>query len=251
MLCAPTLHRDKSIVSAVHGVRGAAVVAIAFALTFLTVFLVPPFTPWQFPVYTDMRWGDVLDTLTPIVMLPMYWLVLSYGSRRLTRWEVVAFLVLGAAWIEGQAMHLAANSIGHLLEGGPAADLASFYDEKLSHLIWHGSALALSALVVFRGGDRTPASGPATTVALGAVAAAVYGFAFFLIAVEGATSVLAVCGGAIVTVIAARHGLRAMLRQPIQALFGLGYPVMLLLLGTWFLYWGGTLPEFSHLGLIK
>ena len=217
----------------------------------MVVFLAPPFTPWQFAPYPLLRWGDILDLATPLVMLPMYWLLLSHGRRRLGAWEMAAFLVLGAIWIEGQSIHLAANAIGHLVERDAAGDLTEFLDERLGHDMWHGAAVALAGLVALRGLDPGTPRVAGGGRALGLVAAAIYGLAMFLISVEGGTAVLALAGGAVVTGIAARRGLQVMLSHPKSTLFGVGYPVMALLLGIWFVYWGGRLPEFSSIGLIK
>ena len=224
--------------------------SLGFAAGFLAVFLAPPLAPYAFGPYPLMRWGDAIDMLTPLIALPLYWLVVNHGRPALPRWQVLAFLVVAAIWVEGQAMHLAANSIGHLVETGRAGTLAAFYDERLTHILWHGAALALSALATAGALERPPAASRGAR-ALGVAAAAVYGFAFFLIAVEGATAVLAAAGGLLVTGLALRHGPRALLSRPTLAVFGAGYPVMLALLGIWFAYWGGSLPEFSALGIIK
>jgi hypothetical protein len=42
-----------------------------------------------------------------------------------------------------------------------------------------------------------------------------------------------------------------LLASPVLAMFGLGYPVALALFTIWFVYWGGHLPQFSEIGLIK
>lgn len=222
-----------------------------FALAFTAVFLTPPFTPAAFPADHLLRWGDVIDFATPIVMLPIYWLVLSYGRGALPRWELVAFLVLGAIWVEGQAVHLAANSIGHQPATGTGHQLTELYDEKIGHLLWHGAALALATLVVSRRLSVPPDTAPASARLVGLTSAAVFGFALFLVTVEGATAILAAGAGLVVVALAVRRGLGTMLRDPIVTLFGAGHALMLVLLGTWFAYWGGRLPEFSSLGLIR
>ena len=215
------------------------------------MFLAPPFTPGAFPADGLLRWGDVIDFATPVVMLPIYWIVLSHRRGALPRWEVFVFLVLGAIWIEGQAIHLAANSIGHQPATGTGRELTELYDEKIGHLLWHGAALALAGLVVIRrlaNAAETTATSPRL---LGLASAAVFGFALFLVTVEGATAILAAGAGLVVVALAVRRGLGAMLRDPIVTVFGAGHALMLVLLGTWFVYWGGRLPEFSALGLIK
>jgi hypothetical protein len=110
---------------------------LLFSVTFAVFLLAPAFLGGQFPIYPLMTWGDALDILTPLVLLPMYWLLFWYGSgEKLKLGESLIFVVLAAMWAEGQGMHLSANSIGHLLEEvvhGDAFILTSFYDEKLSH----------------------------------------------------------------------------------------------------------------------
>jgi hypothetical protein len=159
--------------------------------------------------------------------------------------------VLAAAWVEGHGIHLIANAIGHLnqAQAGPARDLTEFADEKFSHYLWHAATLGLSALVLVRhvrwpdqGGDpRWP----------GIVAAAVYGFAIFLIGDEGGTAPLVVPFAAAVTFAAIRIGRRRLQASPVLAMFGFGYPIALGLFVVWFVYWGGRLPQFSEIGLIK
>ena len=54
--------------------------------------------------------------MTPLVLIPLYW-VLFTDAGRLARSHTatILFLVLASGWVEGQAMHLASNSIGNLL----------------------------------------------------------------------------------------------------------------------------------------
>lgn len=230
---------------------GAGLLASGFAAAFVLVFLVPPFTPFAFSPDPDLRWGDVLDFATPVVMLPAYWLLLRHGRPALPRWESIVFLALAAVWVEGQGVHLAANAIGHHVSSGPGAGLTSLFDEKVGHLLWHSAALAIPLLVVLRSIPGAEPVAAASDKVSGVVAGIVYGFGFFLIAVEGTTAILAAAGGLVIAAVAWRRGAAALLARPTAAVFGVGYPVMLILLGVWFAYWGGRLPEFSSLGLIK
>lgn len=225
--------------------------AVAFAIAFLALFVAPPLLPYTFPPYPLVHWADVVDLLTPLVLIPLYWLLFARSPLPITTLWALAFLVLAAAWVEGHGIHLVANAIGHLnqTQPGPARDLTEFSDEKFSHYVWHGAALALSGLVLVRQlRAPRPASGSWWP---GIVAAAVYGFAIFLIGVEGATPPLVVPFAAVVTVAAIRIGRRRLLASPVLTLFGLGYPVALALFAIWFVYWGGRLPQFSEIGLIK
>jgi hypothetical protein len=225
-------------------------ILLTFAAAFAVVFLLPPFTPFAFAPDPQLRWGDVLDFATPVVMLPMYWLVLSHRRVAPVRWEMVIFLVLGAIWIEGQGVHLAANAIGHHPAPGAAHSVTELFDEKVGHLLWHGAALALAVLIVVRGIEAVSGRARSTRLTVG-LAALVYGFAFFLIAVEGATAILVAAGSIVIVALALRDGPRALLHRPTAAFFGGSHTLTLVLLGAWFVYWGGRLPEFSSLGLIK
>lgn len=229
--------------------RRSGVLALTFAIAFIVLFLAPPFLPYRFGPYPLVNWADVVDLATPLVLIPVYWLLLADGRAALTTRWVVLFLVLAAAWVEGHGIHLIANATGHLLNGqsGRAVDLNEFADEVFSHYVWHGAALALSALILFRAAGDDQAKGP---VWMGATAALIYGFAVFLVGDEGGTPPLVVPFCAAVGV-AAWTMRRRLLSSPILTLFGLGYPFALVLFAIWFAIWHGTLPQFSHLGWIK
>ena len=87
----------------------------------------------------------------------------------------IAFLVLASLWTMGQGMHLSANSINNLLGPGdtPVHELVHFYDEVLSHYLWHIGLVGLSILLLIppRSGQaetarRTVAPGDRVRVAL-------------------------------------------------------------------------------------
>src|SRR3990172_7359235 len=124
---------------------------LLFAISFAFFTLAPPFLALPFPAYPLMHWADVLDILTPLVLIPIYWLLLT-DSGRIPRSRVVVlgFLALGALWTEGQGMHLSANSISNFLGGGSTDvhSLVHFYDEVLSHYIWHIAFVGLSILLI-------------------------------------------------------------------------------------------------------
>lgn len=230
--------------------RRPGVVALTFAVAFIVLFLAPPFLPYRFPLYSLINWADVVDLLTPLVLAPLYWLVLTNTGMRLGTGWVVVFLVLVAAWVDGHGIHLAANAIGHLLKNqpGPAQDLTEFWDERFGHYLWHSAALGLSALVLVAGA-RSPEL-PRDRRWLGAAAAAVYGFALFLIGDEGGTAPLLLVFG--VAFVAAAWAQRArVLASPVLTMFAGGYALMIVLFGIWFVMWGGRLPQFSELGWIK
>jgi hypothetical protein len=78
----------------------------------------------------------------------------------------------------------------------------------------------------------------------------IYGFALFLIGDEGGTAPLMIAFAA-AFIVAAWSVRSRVLGSPVLTMFAGGYAVALVLFGIWFVYWGGTLPQFSDLGWIK
>src|SRR4051794_15386732 len=87
---------------------------LIFAIVFAILIINPAFLSQQFAPYPLLKWGDVTDILTPLILIPLYWLLFRQGNPPSTL-ENILFLVFAAFWVEGQGMHLGANSIGHLL----------------------------------------------------------------------------------------------------------------------------------------
>ncbi|MES0344117.1 MAG: hypothetical protein ABUK16_08380 [Anaerolineales bacterium] len=122
-----------------------------FAIAFTVLIAGPAFLDSAFGPYPLMKWGDVLDILTPLILLPLYWGIFrSTNEVPPSPREMVAFVLLAALWVEGQGMHLAANSIGHLAPSGDAGQLTHFYDEVLSHYLWHLGVIGLASLILYR-----------------------------------------------------------------------------------------------------
>ena len=48
---------------------------LVFTIFFAILFLGPPFLGQPFGLYDLMKNGDVLDLLTPLVLIPLYWLL--------------------------------------------------------------------------------------------------------------------------------------------------------------------------------
>lgn len=224
---------------------------LVFALLFAFFIVAPAFLSQQFPLYPLMKWGDALDVFTPIVLIPVYWLLFLVGPDRAPRTrEIALFLVLVALWVEGQGMHLAGNSIGHLLKDSKDSDvyvLTNFYDEVLSHYLWHIGLVGLSALLIYRQW-RSPFVGERGSLALPIIAGIVHGFNYFITIVEAATTPLGVPFAALTVALLLLRG-RPHLRQPLILFFLVAYAVACVLFLSWGLYWGG-LPEFSKVGII-
>ena len=225
---------------------------LAFTIAFTTLLIAPALLDEEFSFYTQITWGDVADLFTPLVLIPLYWLTArGVGRNGLRVGEGLVFIVLAALWVEGQGMHLSANSIGHLVEESTNRQvyaLTKFYDEALSHYLWHGGMVGLSGLAIWHDWKKDRSSrrkiGPA--VVLGG---ALHGFTLFLVLVEGGTASLVV-PFAVVTVAVILGWSRYLLSvRPVVTFFLVAYGVALVLTASWAVYWGG-LPEFSEVGLI-
>jgi hypothetical protein len=167
-------------------------------------------------------------------------------------------MLLAALWVEGQGMHLAANSINNLIEG--LADrgvidvqqtdiyqLTYFYDEYLSHYLWHLGVVGLAALLVYRDWKRPDAILTLWWAAI--LAGLLYGFTLFCIFLEGQTLALGLPFVLIITLLGVIWGRKHLGRKPLLAFFFISCLVAALMLVGWGLYWGGF-PQFTEVGLI-
>jgi hypothetical protein len=198
-----------------------------------------------------MKTGDVTDILTPVILIPLYWLLFRQG-RPPTTAETVAFLVFSALWVEGQGMHLGANSIGHLIgqfEGSDAQLLTHFYDEVLGHYLWHIGMVALTALLVWRQ-MANPLASALASVRAEVISAIIYGFVYFIIVIEAGTVPLGLPFALILALAGLLSQRRGDLRrQPLTLFFAAAHALALVLFLIWFVRFGGF-PQFSELGLI-
>ena len=224
----------------------------AFSVAFFIFFIGPPFLGRPFGPYPLMKIADVLDLFTPLVLIPLYWLLFTRVVNRAPGLkENLAFMVLAAFWVLGQGMHLAANSIGHLLEGQagtPVSNLTSFYDEVLSHYLWHFGVIGLSGLIIFRGW-RYPSAGGNSINAAAIAGGIIYGFTYFLLIVEGATTPMGVTFAVLALLFIVIWGRKGLRRQPLLFFFFIAYLLAALFFAGWGIYWGG-LPEFSKVGFL-
>jgi hypothetical protein len=224
---------------------------LVFTLAFVILIVGPAFLGYEFAPYPLMEWGDVLDLLTPLVLIPLYWLLLELRpGDHPERGVTIVFLVLVALWVMGQGMHLVGNSIGHLVEGstGDVYDLTHFYDEVLSHYLWHFGIIALWALLVYRGW-RYPFTGEPAGQGFGIAAGAIHGFNFFLTIVEGATVPMGLPFAILAALFGLTVGRRHWRQQPLLLFFTVTAVVASLFFIGWGIYYGGW-PEFSEIGII-
>jgi hypothetical protein len=225
---------------------------LLFAILFAVFIMTPAFLSGQFGGYPLLKNGDILDLFTPLVLIPLYWLLFDFDPGHRPTWvETIGFLALAGLWVEGQGIHLAGNAIGHLLQDSNEADLATlvyFLDEVLSHYMWHAAIIGLSALLVLRGWRR-PFSGERSGLGFEIAAGLIHGFNIFTASVEGATTPLVLPYTLLVVVMGLAFGRSQFRQQPLLAFFWIAFLTAGILFLGWGLYWGGF-PEFSQVGLI-
>ena len=222
---------------------------VVFTLVFTFFIAAPAFLTQRFGLNPLMKTGDALDVLTPLLLIPLYWLLFRQGKAPSTR-ETILFLVFAVFLAEGHGMHLGANSIGRLQWGIKGSDvqlLTHFYDEVLGHYLWHIGIVALTGLLIWRQA-RNPLATALPSLRLEVLAALLYGLVEFGIVIEGGAVPLALPFALLVTVfgLAQRRHWR---QQPLTAFFCIAHALALLGFLLWFAGWGGF-PQFSELGLI-
>jgi hypothetical protein len=227
---------------------------LVFSVLFIIFITGLPFLSRQFGPYPLMKTQDAVDLLTPLVLIPVYWLLFRLGpARHPTSREILIFMLLAVLWVEGHAMHLAANSIGHHAEayaGDAVEHLTYFYDEVLSHYLWHAGIIGLSLLLVYRQW-RNPVEGPASSLVTETGAGILHGLAFALMVLEGVTVPLGLPAALLVVAFGLVGGRRQFRQQPVLAFFFIAYLTAVIFMLAWRLYWGcfvEPLDALKHLG---
>lgn len=232
---------------------------LVFSVLALIFILLITFLSSAFPPYPLASYQDAIDLLTPVVLIPMYWVLFrNASSGHTTRAEEIIFMIFAAFWAAGQGMHLAANSINNLigaLAEGQVIDVTAtdihtltyFYDEHLSHYLWHIGFVGLSAVLVYREW-RKPA-GETTAWWAVTLAGVIHGFTNFCIFLEGQTVPLGLPFSALFVLFALIAQRKQFTRKPLLAFFFITYLLAFLMLVGWGLYHGGF-PQFSDVGLI-
>lgn len=231
---------------------------LLFALISVVFFLLLIFFRVPFNLYPLMSWQDAIDLLTPLVLIPFYWVLFKVSSTNGPKpVSEIWFMVLASLWVLGQGMHLAANSVNNLSEAlakqglnileTDIYTLTYFLDEHLSHFIWHIGYLGLAGLLVWHEW-RSPA-GYSTTWWAAITGGVIYGFNTFCIILEGQTVPLGLPFTVIFSIFALAIGMKKFTFRPLLAFFFISFSLAALLFIGWWLYFGGF-PQFSEVGLI-
>lgn len=219
-----------------------------FALLFSFLILAPAFLDSQFAPFPLIKTGDVLDLFTALILLPLYWLLFQMKPGKLPKqFEMVIFMVLAGTWAAGQGMHLSANSIGHLLQEMQDSDiyaLTYFFDEELSHIIWHIGIIGLSALIIFRQWEDPFDEGAELQPSI-IIAGILYGLTFALAIMEGGTGLLGVLFAILATaaILILSRGL--LKKEPLNLFFLIAYFLASIIFIAWLIYWSISCGQFS------
>lgn len=223
---------------------------LGYGLLFTLFVIFPGFFTAPFFLNPLMEVADVIDLISSYFVLGAGWLVFRLDDRKPpTFGETSCLIVVLILWLDGHGIHLATNSVGHLLKDltkTPAYSLNYFYDELLGHYLWNSGVMGLSTLLIYRQW-RNPTPSP-SPLRLESLAAFLYGFTFFCCLVEGHTAPLAIPYSIFVVAFAFRQRTEFR-RLPVLAFFAMAHALALTLTLGWGLWWKG-LPEFSQIGLI-
>jgi hypothetical protein len=240
-------------------VKRLSLLTLILAALSLAFVLIPIFLRIKFPLYPLVSYQDVFGVLTPLIFIPIYWLLFKHAANTKTSLgQEIAFMVLVSIWVEGQGIHLSANSIDNLIEAfarnqviniktTDIYNLTYFFDEHLSHYMMHIGMLGLAALLIFREW-RNPA-GLVTMWWAVILAGIIFGFFNFCTFIEGQTVALGLPFCLIIVLFAIIWGRNKLAQQPVLAFFSITCLVALLLFAGWGLCWGGF-PQFSDVGLL-
>jgi hypothetical protein len=222
---------------------------LLFAIAFTVCILAPVFTRGFFPLYPMLPWSSLVDFFTPVILIPLYWLLFASAGAPSGR-ETLVFLAIASLWVLGHGVHLAANSIGYAMRSLPhsyATDLAHLYDEVLGHCFWHGGVIGLSALITLR--SARAEAGVRARVALRVIGALLYGLTYFLVIVEGGTAPIGIPFAAAFVIVSLARSRAALTRSPILGFFFVAHLFASVLFAVWAILHSG-LPQFSEVGII-
>ncbi len=227
---------------------------LAFAVSYFFFLTAPVVLRTRVAAGPSPTTGDMVDLLTPFVLVALYALVYRRkdddalaGLVRPAQSRIL-FIFFAILFVEGHGMHLSANSISRFLVDTPGLDayaIAYFYDEVLGHYLWRAGTLGLTGVLLarhWRRGKGVPRWG------FLALASMVYGLTYAVASTESQTVPIDLpASAAIAGLFGARWWrVRAMPGGIVFAFYGLAYGVVLLFLAAWGLYFGGF-PEPSQL----
>ena len=232
--------------------RRLSILILVFSIAFAVFLIGPPFLGYTFSPYPLMNIADIFDLFTPLVLIPLYWMLFRMnGNEDASLKENLLFMFFTAFWVLGKGIQLTANSIGHLttnMVGSEIYNLIYFYDEVLGHFLWHFGVIGLSTLLIYRQW-KNPFPERRGLTWQNVLAGIIYGFTFFAMVVEGQTTPMGVPFAVLIVICCLILWRNKINRQPLLSLFLVGYLVAVILFAIWGI-WQKGLPEFTEVGII-
>jgi hypothetical protein len=211
---------------------------------------------WKAPfVRAGVTTGDLIDILTPVLLILLYALVLRElsrasappsPSRRSDSRSRLLFPLGGFGLLLGHGIHAAANSIHDAIDRAGITDpggLVNWWDEHVSHVTIHGSKALICVGLTLLESRRGAGGRGSPLLTAGALA---YGFITFAEGIEGQTVPLVL--PFVLLYLAWSLG-RGRPYAPVRLFYTLAAIVSILLFALWGVAHHGF-PEFSQVGLI-
>lgn len=232
--------------------RRLSLITLIFGFCSVAFFLLLIFLRIPFPLYPLISWQDTLDLLTPLVLIPIYWMMYrAVASEKMGRAGESIFMVFASIWILGQGMHLAANSIDNLIENLAKTQslnildtdvyrLTYFIDEELSHYIWHIGVLGLAGLLIYsywRSGSEEK-----TDWRLVIPAGILYGAVCFCIFIEGQTSLMSFPMLGLASLFLLVWARKDLTKKPVLAFFTIAFLLAFVGIAVWSIMHGAFPP---------
>ncbi len=227
-----------------------------FGISYAVLDMAPSFLDSAVGPYLTL--GDLVNLVAPLIVIALAWRLyrvirdelLDADGNRIRRGRS-ALALSSALYVYGEGMHVAANAVTRHLspaEVSAAWRVTYFFDEQLSHIVTNAGLAGMSLAMLALAARLRP--WPRSPVAL--LAAALFGFSWFVDGVEGQTVALmlpAAILGLGWIVISGRRGLTGMTVNPVRLFFLAAFAVAVVMFLVWWV-WQGGFPEFSQLGWI-
>ena len=223
------------------------ILILVFAVLFFIFVIALVFFNQPFVLYPLMSLQDAFDVLTPLILIPIYFLLFRIESKiPFSHSGFVLFLVFATFWVLGHGMHLSANSINNLLgqKGAQTGDiyrLTYFFDEYLSHYLWHIGVVGLSALLIYRQW-KNPFRKEKVVILPIVVGGMIYGFSYFIIIMEGNTAPLGIPFSVLVVLFIGIWARKKIGQQPLIEFSLVSYSLAMILFLVWGIIWEGLPP---------
>ncbi len=227
-----------------------------FGMAYAFMHVMPSFLTHD--VKNRLTSGDLLNFLTPFVVIPLVWKIyfilrqnLRDASERKIRAAWILLLFSSILYVNGQGMNLSANAIArHLgdMKDTPVFWLDYFFDETMGHIFWHSGMIGISLSFLFLAAQLKPVTAKWQTF----VGAAYYSFAYFTDAVEGQTVPLLFPSALLILMwilFYKKKQARTLAENPVMLFFLAGYAMTVMLFLIWWILQGGF-PQFSELGWV-